>query len=406
MDIVIVSQYLRNIEDLNNNNSRFVYLAKLLSKNKKNNIEIITSDFSHSQKKHFSKVGHIDNIKITVCHEPGYQKNVSLKRFYSHKILSKNVKKYLTKRQKPDIVYSSVPSLDVAKVCADYCHDNCIKFIVDIQDLWPEAFKMVLKIPVISDIVFYPMLKKENYIYSRADKIVAVSKTYAIRGMKSNKKAKEGISVYLGTELDFFDKYVKKSKTTESNNNIKIAYIGTLGTSYDIEKIIDAIKILNDKKINNIEFVVIGDGPLKSKFEKYAKENKIKYKFTGKLEYPKMIGELCSCDIAVNPIIGTSAASIINKVGDYAAASLPVINTQNSIEYKKLIDNYNAGFNCENENPEDIANKLERLIKNKKLREKMGKGNRKMAEEKFDRKKTYIDIVNVINGVMNDKKNC
>ena len=27
-------------------------------------------------------------------------------------------------------------------------------------------------------------------------------------------------------------------------------------------------------------------------------------------------------------------------------------------------------------------------------------------EEKFDRKKTYIDIVNVINGVMNDKKNC
>ena len=164
MDIVIVSQYLRNIEDLNNNNSRFVYLAKLLAKNKKNNIEIITSDFSHSQKKHFSKVGQIDNIKITVCHEPGYQKNVSLKRFYSHKILSKNVKKYLTKRQKPDIVYSSVPSLDVAKVCADYCHDNCIKFIVDIQDLWPEAFKMVLKIPVISDIVFYPMLKKENYI--------------------------------------------------------------------------------------------------------------------------------------------------------------------------------------------------------------------------------------------------
>ena len=85
---------------------------------------------------------------------------------------------------------------------------------------------------------------------------------------------------------------------------------------------------------------------------------------------------------------------------------MPVINTQNSIEYKKLIDNYNAGFNCENENPEDIANKLERLIKNKKLREKTGKGNRKMAEEKFDRKKTYIDIVNVINGVMNDKKNC
>ena len=36
MDIVIVAQYLRNIEDFSGNNSRFVYLAKELAKEDQN----------------------------------------------------------------------------------------------------------------------------------------------------------------------------------------------------------------------------------------------------------------------------------------------------------------------------------------------------------------------------------
>ena len=72
----------------------------------------------------------------------------------------------------------------------------------------------------------------------------------------------------------------------------------------------------------------MGDGPLKEEFENYAEEKKVDCQFTGRLEYEKMVGLLCSCDIAVNPIKKGSAGSIINKVGDYAAAGLPVINTK------------------------------------------------------------------------------
>ena len=48
MDIVIVSQYLRDIECFESNNSRFVYIAKLFAKSDENNVEIITSDFKDS----------------------------------------------------------------------------------------------------------------------------------------------------------------------------------------------------------------------------------------------------------------------------------------------------------------------------------------------------------------------
>ena len=87
MDIVIVSQYLRDIECFESNNSRFVYIAKLLAMSKNNNVEIITSDFNHTKKEKFNKVGKLDGVKITACHEPGYPKNVCLKRFNSHKKL-------------------------------------------------------------------------------------------------------------------------------------------------------------------------------------------------------------------------------------------------------------------------------------------------------------------------------
>lgn len=396
MDIVIVAQYLRNIECFESNNSRFVYLAKLFAKSDENNVEIITSDFNHIKKERFNKVGELTGVKITTCHEPGYYKNVCLKRFNSHKKLSKNIKDYLEKRKKPDVIYVAIPSLTVAEVCANYCKKNNIKFIIDVQDLWPEAFRMVFNIPIISSILFYPMKKKADYIYSIADKIVAVSETYCNRALKANKKVDKGITAFLGTDLKYFDECKNKNKVEFNDNIIRVAYIGTLGYSYDIISVMKAIKLLNDKGIKNIKFIIMGDGPLKSNFENFAKEHDINCEFTGRLEYEKMVGLLCACDIAVNPIKSGSAGSIINKVGDYAAAGLPVINSQKSKEYRELIEEYKAGINVKNENMCDIADKIENLIKDSEKRKKLGDGNRNMAVDKFDRKNNYKKVKELI----------
>ena len=396
MDIVIVSQYLRDIECFESNNSRFVYIAKLLAMSKNNNVEIITSDFNHTKKEKFNKIGKLDGVKITACHEPGYPKNVCLKRFNSHKKLSKNIKEYLEKRRKPDIIYCAIPSLAVGKIVAQYAEKNGVRFVIDIQDLWPEAFKMVFKIPLLSNAIFYPMKRQANYIYKCADDIIAVSETYCNRALKVNKKVKKGLSVFLGTDLNYFDECAKKNKVEFDDDLVRIAYIGTLGHSYNIPIVIDAIRYLNDKGINNLKFIIMGDGPLKEEFENYAEEKKVDCQFTGRLEYEKMVGLLCSCDIAVNPIKKGSAGSIINKVGDYAAAGLPVINTQENNEYRNLVEEYKIGFNCENNNSNDLAEKINILWNDEKSRKEFGNNNRKLAEKKFNRNRTYNEIVKLM----------
>ena len=396
MDIVIVSQYLRDIECFESNNSRFVYIAKLFAKSDENNVEIITSDFNHIKKEKFNKVGELTGIKITACHEPGYPKNVCLKRFNSHKKLSKNIKEYLEKRKKPDIIYCAIPSLAVGKIVAQYAEKNGVRFVIDIQDLWPEAFKMVFKIPLLSNAIFYPMKRQANYIYKCADDIIAVSETYCNRALKVNKKVKKGLSVFLGTDLNYFDECAKKNKVEFDDDLVRIAYIGTLGHSYNIPIVIDAIRYLNDKGINNLKFIIMGDGPLKEEFENYAEEKKVDCQFTGRLEYEKMVGLLCSCDIAVNPIKKGSAGSIINKVGDYAAAGLPVINPQENNEYRNLVEEYKIGFNCENNNSNDLAEKINILWNDEKSRKEFGNNNRKLAEKKFNRNRTYNEIVKLM----------
>lgn len=396
MDIVIVSQYLRDIECFESNNSRFVYIAKLLAMSKNNNVEIITSDFNHTKKEKFNKIGKLDGVKITACHEPGYPKNVCLKRFNSHKKLSKNIKEYLEKRRKPDIIYCAIPSLAVGKIVAQYAEKNGVRFVIDIQDLWPEAFKMVFKIPLLSNAIFYPMKRQANYIYKCADDIIAVSETYCNRALKVNKKVKKGLSVFLGTDLNYFDECAKKNKVEFDDDLVRIAYIGTLGHSYNIPIVIDAIRYLNDKGINNLKFIIMGDGPLKEKFESYAREKQIDAEFLGRLEYAKMVGTLCSCDIAINPISRGAAQSIINKVGDYAAAGLPVINTQENNEYRNLVEEYKIGFNCENNNSNDLAEKINILWNDEKSRKEFGNNNRKLAEKKFNRNRTYNEIVKLM----------
>lgn len=413
-DIVIVANFIGALDG--GKNSRFTYLADKLNKIHGMSVEIVSSSFSHDYKKQRDNIPNIFEYKVTLIEEPGYKKNVCIRRFYSHYVWGKNVVKYLESREKPDLIYCAVPSLTGPDKVGEYCKNNKIPFIIDIQDLWPEAFQMVFDVPILNKIVFAPFKKIANRVYKKADEVIAVSQTYVDRALKNNNKAK-GLSVFLGTDLSAFDENAKISivvdskseyrkqgvivydmapKTLEKRSDeIWIAYCGTLGSSYDISTAIKAISKYN-KSNKNVKFIVMGRGPKQQEFIDCAKNEGISAIFTGDLVYSNMCSVLVHCDININPISAGAAQSIINKHADYAASGLPVINTQESPEYRKLVEDYNMGFNCRNSDVEDLFEKIELLVMDSKERKEKGKNARKCAEEKFDRSRTYDQIVNVI----------
>lgn len=206
------------------------------------------------------------------------------------------------------------------------------------------------------------------------------------------------LNVFLGNDGAMFDEGRELYRESFNDGIFRICYIGTLSYSYDIKCVIDAIKIVNERNADNhsIRFVIMGDGPLRQQFENYALVRGVDCEFVGRLPYMQMVGKMCACDVVVNPIIKGSAASIINKVGDYALSGLPVINTQECLEYCNLIGSYGCGINCRVGNAEDVAVAIERLKKDRKLRQRMGEASRRLGLEKFDRRHTYQRIVDLL----------
>lgn len=392
--IYIIANFCRKFDGTIN--GRFLYLAEMLA-NRGFCVELITSDFSHGMKKF--KEAPVDAYKsiITYVHEPGYQSNISFKRLYSHWKWGMNVGKYLNSHPVPDYIYCAIPSLTVALKAGKYARRHNVKFIEDVQDLWPEAFGLVIKNRFLRNVLLFPFKLYANRIYELADQVIAVSETYKNRAMSVRGNNGAGLGIYLGNDKVVFDSAKLKYHVDKPDGEIWLCYIGSLGYSYDIECVIDALDVVKKRgQVNrNIKFMIIGDGPLREKFTCYANEKEIYAEFTGRLSYEKMVGLLCSCDIVVNPINKGAAQSITNKVGDYALSGLPVINTQECEEYRMLIDQYNCGINCEVGNSEDVALAIEKLVLDQKIRLQMGKQSRVLAEERFDRRKTYESIVEI-----------
>ncbi len=397
MRILIVAEYLDDISKPNTYNSRFLTIADALSAHG-HNVQIVTTDFIHRAKKHISENSISMPYEVIILHEPGYKKNVCLTRFYSHHILAKNLNKWLERIELPDVIYCAVPSLEFALVAARYAKQKHIRFIVDIQDLWPEAFEMIFKVPVVSRLIFTPFRRQANEIYRSADCIVAVSQTYLDRALQVNLDNKNHQVVFLGTDLNQFDSYTDEPFPIEKQKGeIWLAYVGTLGHSYDLMTVFKALEILKMQPgYEALRFIVMGDGPMRSNFEQYVTEKELNVCFTGNLPYPNMVAGLKKCDIVVNPIRKGAAQSVINKHGDYAAAGIPVINTQENEEYRQLISEYKCGINCSCSNEAEVAQAILTIIRSDDKRIHMGEQSRRMAEDLFDRKHTYKKIYKII----------
>ena len=105
MKILVIEHFAGNLDG--KDNDRFVYLCKMLAVNPDNKVELITSSFNHERKCNTDIINvSLYDFKITLLDEPGYKKNVCLKRFYSHYKFGKVLKKYLRDiSDKPDVIY-------------------------------------------------------------------------------------------------------------------------------------------------------------------------------------------------------------------------------------------------------------------------------------------------------------
>ena len=389
--------------------TRFGYLAEFLTK-AGYQVDLITTTFQHWEKaqRDLAKIQKdIDAgeypFGLRFIYEPGYKKNVDLARVKSHKIAAKNLKKMLENKPEDgkdyDLLYAEIPPNDVARVIAEYGVANNIPFVADVNDLWPEAMRMVLDVPIISSALFYPLQRDAEKVYSMVSGVVGTSDEYRDRPFKNQKRDVPRITVYVGNEIKEFDQGAKDNwdQAIKQEEEFWVSYAGTIGTSYDIRTMVLAGEELKKRGYPNIKIKILGGGPMKEELEELAKSRKIEnVEFVGYAPYGKMAAYLKKSDILVNSFVKKAPQSIVTKIGDYLAAGKVMINTCMSPEFRAKVDNDGFGINIMPEDVTILADAIEDLYKDEEKRLAMGRKAREIAEEQFDRPKSYQKITELI----------
>lgn len=383
---------------------RTMYLFDMMRRNGHSPI-LLTSDFNHYKKQRRNIVKFKSEYpdiadSIAFVHTPTYSKNISPKRYIAECFWTKAVKKWFQNYAGSiDAAMFSMPDMNTILAVKNICQEHNIEMIIDIRDLRPEAFRVIIKNEMLYRILLTPMKRKADKAYACADKLFAVSNEYLKRGADVNNKATVRQAVYIGAILDLFDKGVAEysDDIIKQENEIWLTYAGTLGESYDLITCIEAVKRIKDIGKYNLKFMVLGQGPDADALKKYANDiDASNVEFIGFVDYAKMAAYLSKSDITINAIKKRGSQSIINKVADYFAAGIPMLNGCVCKEQQDMVDEYQVGLNYEPENVNSLVNMINALLSDPIKCAEYGKNARKLAVAKFDREYSYQTIIDGI----------
>lgn len=365
-------------------------------------VDLITTTFQHWEKTQ-RDIPSIDRSRyrfgLRFIFEPGYRRNIDLQRVHSHRIAARNLTDLLEHDGTYDLIYCEIPPNNVARSAAEFAHGHRIPFVVDVNDLWPEAMRMVADIPVICDIAFHPLMRDAERTYALASGIVGTSDEYRDRPGAHRPRDIPAITVYVGNELSTFDEGVRRyaSEFEKPESEFWVTYAGTIGTSYDIRTLVAAGAELLRRGHEGIVIKILGDGPLAVDMHALARDyGASNVEFPGYTSYPKMAACLANSDVLVNSFVRKAPQSVATKVGDYLAAGKPMINTCMSPELRAKVVADGFGINIEPENVHVLADAIESLVQNPGRCEEMGHKARAIAEKQFDRPRSYQRIVTMI----------
>ena len=376
--------------------NRFRYIAEKLAA-RGHEVHVLTSNFNHFLKE-YRDIRTINKLpyNVNLISETGYKKNVSVRRIKSLFILSRNIKYFLKSTElKYDLLYCAYPTLAICNTSGKWAKKRNIPFFIDVQDVWPESIKTVFSLPdFLWNTILFPHTIWANKIYSRADYIIAVSKTYLERALKANKHCKKSLSVYLGSDLSLFR---SNGSINKPESEFWACYIGTLSHSYDIKTLILASKNIQEKGYHNIKIFIIGNGPHANDLILLSKKLKCNnIKFVGHLSYDHMIQYLINSDVGLNAMKRNAQQSITNKLCDYISSGLFIINSSQNKEVNYILDHHNLGTNY---NPGDyltLSNLLIEASQNKLLLNDIKQNALDFSRRYMDREIIYQNIFDTI----------
>ena len=231
---------------------------------------------------------------------------------------------------------------------------------------------------------FSPLIRKPlHYIYKFIEKLLInqfhlILAEYSYSSIYSH-KGKSCTVVLNLPERNAFQKFI-----VDNRKDNGVFYIGGISNDRGLDTTIEALHIL---KSRNIDFFMhyIGPKPLAllKTLNLEGLNNNIKFYDRMDLIEGYELSKKCKVGLAVLKPIKNYIGSYPTKIFEYMSIKLPVI-TSNFELYKDVVEKNKCGFCIDPFSPEDLASKIEIIIKDETLAKRMGINGFKAIEEKFN----------------------
>ena len=211
--------------------------------------------------------------------------------------------------------------------------------------------------------------KLSTKILKNADKVTPLNyyqkELYERYGIKSPLVVAHGID----------EVFINKKPVEHNSDNVKLITIAALIKLKNIDKILHALGKLKDKY--DFTYTVIGSGPEKEFLLHLAKEYQIneRVEFIDRVPYDEIPEMLSRHEIFVMPSYFESFGRVFFEA---MAVGLPIICAKNTGVHKYFTE-MKEGVSVDHTNIDELTEKLELLISDKKLRNKMSENAARFA---------------------------
>lgn len=347
---------------------------------------VLTMDFCHQSKQYYGADAAGCEQQV-MLHVPAYKSNISPARIWSHLVFARRVKKYLkAQKEIPTAIYCAMPTSSAAYVCAKYCKRHGVKFVIDVIDLWPDSLLPLVKGQKLIKFLLSPWVHLTRYAYRHADVILGESAKYVQEAKQYNAQA-VGCPIYIGIDTQLANQTKEQNPVVlqKPEDEVWIAYAGSLGASYDFQTLLDAVKSCQGKFKYKLWFV--GDGVRREEIANYIAANGLHAEITGFLNYDHLLGYLAYCDIAVNIFRDNTKVVYSYKFNDYVAMNCFVLNSLEG-ETAEMVDAYQVGRNF-NFSDQPLSQVLEDTLAHWDTYSSWTKNHQRLIDQKLDKDKIY-----------------
>jgi colanic acid/amylovoran biosynthesis glycosyltransferase len=243
-----------------------------------------------------------------------------------------------------------------------------------------------------------------NFLFKKGDLFLPISERWKRKLIELGCDEKKILVHRMGIDTRKFEFLPRRY---EEGKNLKLLTIARLVEKKGVEYGVRAVaKLL--KKYPNIEYRIVGDGPLKKEIEQLIANLNVgeKIKLLGWREQEEITHLLKDTHIFLAP-------SVTSKDGDQEgipvvlmealAMGIPVVTTQHS-GIPELVKDGESGYLVPERDVEALAQKLEFLALRPKIWSKMGEAGRKFVERHYDINKLNDKLVNIFDQITQSKQ--